>query len=113
MTKTKNLIRILIPLMIIAALLVYCWTIILTTELLATWRHYVGLLFFIGLLFLFLKNVALATVATGVYLLLATVNVLAITGRITTNWVGFGSVTTPPFQLLSFGLFIFFSYYLS
>ena len=97
---------ILIPLLLILALLIYCWTIILTTEILATWRHYLGLIFFILLAFLFFKNTTKIAIATGLYLLLATFNIFAITAEISTTWFRMWSISTPPFQLLSLGLFI-------
>ena len=83
MTKEKK--QILIPIIIVGLLLVYCWTTILTTDILATWRHYVGLILFIGLGLLFLKSVTKATIATGIYLLLATFNAITMTSEINTS----------------------------
>jgi hypothetical protein len=97
---------ILIPLVIIFTLIIYRWTIILTTDVLATWRHYLGLVFFILLAFLFFKSVSTIVIATGLYLLLATLDVFAITAAITISWFRIWFISTPPFQLLSFGLFI-------
>lgn len=107
MAKSKKLA--LIPLVLVAVLLAYCWTVILTTEILATWRHYVGLILFIGLITLFFKSIAKATVATGFYLLLGTFNVLALTAEINTSWFRIGPIETPPFQLLSLGLLVLYS----
>jgi hypothetical protein len=107
MKKEKKLL--LIPLVIIGILLAFCWTIILTSEILATWRHYVGLILFIGLMILFFKSIAKATVATGFYLLLGTFNVLALTAEINTSWFRIGPIETPPFQLLSLGLLVLYS----
>ena len=97
---------ILISLLLILALLIYCWAIILTTEILATWRHYLGLIFFILLAFLFFKSTTQIAIATGLYLLLATFNIFAITAEISITWFRIWSISTPPFQLLSLGLFI-------
>jgi hypothetical protein len=104
MTKEKKLL--LIPLIIIAVLLIYCWIIILTTGILATWRHYIGLGLFILIVFLFFKNLITATIGTGIYLLLATFNLLAMTTEITTSGIRIGGISTPGIQLLSLGLFI-------
>ena len=78
----------------------------MTTEILATWRHYVGLGFFVLLAFLFFRSIPTIVIATGLYLLLATLNVFAITAEITTSWLSIWLISTPPFQPLSFGLFI-------
>ena len=103
---TKQKILILIPLSLIIVILTYCWAVILTTEILATWRHYLGLIFFIAIIFLFFKNMVGVIVATGVYLLLATFNILAITPEMAVSWLRIGPIETPPVQLLSIGLFI-------
>jgi hypothetical protein len=60
------------------------------------------------LLILFFKDLCKAIIGLGVYLLLTTFNLVAITPAITTSWINFGSsgLTTPPVQLLSLGLFI-------
>ena len=104
MAKENKLI--LIPSILIGASLAYAWTIIITTELLATWKHYLGALFYIGIVTLFFKSVRNAIIATGVYLVLATFNLLAITSTITTNWITIGPVSTPPVQLLSLGILV-------
>jgi len=106
---TKRKIFLLIPLVIAAGLLIYCWTIILSTDTLATWRHYVGFGLFLILAFLYFKNLKLTIVGTGIYLLLATFNVLSMTAEISTSWLRIGPVETPPIQLLSLGLFILFA----
>ena len=104
MTREKKLI--FIPLLLILVLLTYCWTIILTTDILATWRHYLGLIFFVLLIFLFFRSATTILIATGLYLLLLTFNAFAITAEISTTWFRVRFISTPPFQLLSLGLFI-------
>ncbi len=106
---TRQKILVLIPLVIVAGLLIYCWTIILLTDTLATWRHYVGLGLFLILIFFYFKSYKLTAIGTGIYLLLATFNVLAMTAEINTSWLRIGPVETPPVQLLSLGLFILFA----
>ena len=106
MNKQKLLI--FIPLLLITGLLLYCWTVFIFTKTLATWRHYVGYLLFIPLVFLFFKSLPKVTVGLGIYLLLATFNLLSITPAITTTWLNIGSsrLHTPPVQVSSFGLFV-------
>jgi hypothetical protein len=101
---SKKKISFLIPFFLIAGLLLYCWTKILAGEYLATWRHYVGLLLFVGIALLFFKDFAKSVIGLGVFLLLATFNALAVTPAITTSWLNFGGLSTPPVQLLSLGI---------
>jgi cell division protein FtsW (lipid II flippase) len=98
-----------IPLTIVVGLLIYCWTIIISTDVLATWRHYVGLGLFLFLMFFFIQSFKLAAIGTGFYLLLATFNVLSITAETSTSWLRIGPIETPPIQLLSLGIFILFA----
>ncbi|HEY1113633.1 MAG TPA: hypothetical protein VGE66_08720 [Chitinophagaceae bacterium] len=108
MKKQKQLF--LISLLSLAGLLTYTWTVLLFTDPLATWRHYIGLMLFAVVLFLYTRNFAKAVVATGIYLILATCNLLALTPSITTTRFGLNigpdGLYTPPFQLLSLGIFI-------
>ena len=105
MNKQTKLI--LVPIIIIALMLLYCWVNILIGETIATWKHYVGLIMFALIVFFSVKNkIVIATLSTGVFLFLATFNLLALTPEIKTSWIGIGPITTPPIQLLSLGLFI-------
>lgn len=104
---TKKVKLLLIPLILILLFLIYCWIIILSTEILATWRHYLGLIFFIMLVVIFFTSVNRATIATGIYLLLASFNFLAITASIHTVGLTFSdSFSTPPIQPLCLVLFV-------
>jgi len=105
---TKKKILLLIPLIIIAGLLIYCWTTILFTNIIATWQHYVALGLFAVLVFLYFKSFTKTVIATGLYLLLATFNALSMTPEINTSWFRIGSIETPHFQLLSLGLLVLF-----
>ena len=105
----KNNWRIILPLLVITVLNIHCWTVILTTNILATWRQYLGLLLFLVLIAVFFKNRSTAIVGTGVYLLLATFNIVAITPEIKVGWFAIGPVSTPPLQMLS--LIIFAGYF--
>ena len=104
MDKKKT--PVLIPLIIVGGIILYCWTVIIATELLATWRHYLGLVLYLLLLVVLFKNFTYATIGLGVYLLFASFALLAITPSITTNWIRIGPVSTPPIHLLSAGIFI-------
>ncbi|MFT3702140.1 MAG: hypothetical protein QM802_07210 [Agriterribacter sp.] len=107
---TKQKIFLFIPLAIITGLLIYGWTIILSTDIVATWRHYVGLGLFLVLIFLYFQNFKWTIPGTGLYLLLATINLLSMTAEIKTSWITIGPVSTPPIQLLSLGLFVLFGF---
>ena len=100
----KRQILFLIPFLLVAAILLYCWTSILAGKFFAMWRHYVGLLLFVVIILLYFKDFTKAVVGLGVFLLLATFNVLAITPAVTTSWLNIGGLTTPPVQLMSLGL---------
>lgn len=107
MTKAKILI--FIPFLLTTGLVVNCWTNFLVTEAIATWRHYAGLLLFCPLYFLFLKSISQGTLGLGVYLLLATFNLIAFTPTIKTSWFTINTsnpISTPPVQLVSLGLFL-------
>jgi hypothetical protein len=99
-----------ISLIIIFCIIAYTWGVILFTDILATWRHYVGLILFIPLPWLLIKNVKLAIKATGIYLILGILNLLTLTPDIVGNTFGIGQgslqLSTPSFNLLSFGLFV-------
>jgi hypothetical protein len=86
--------------------MLYGWTVILTTDILATWRHYIGVVLFITLILLFFKSEKATILATGVFLLVATFNGLAMTAAIKTFYFGSSSNATPPIQMLSLGILI-------
>lgn len=104
----KQKIRVLVPLAVIAAMLVYCWATFLTTDLIASWRHYAGIILYLLTVLVFFRNLRWATFIVGVYLLLATFSLLGFTPAIETSWVSIGPVSTPPVQLFSLGLFVFY-----
>jgi hypothetical protein len=110
MTKSKKLF--LSILIIIAGILAYSWSIILFTEIEATWRHFLALILFIPLVLLFKNYFKKSVLFTGIYLILGTCNLLTLTPSETSNSYGLriGSmeVWTPTFQLYSFLLLILF-----
>ena len=105
---TKKRIQIFIPPFIIAGLIVYCWIKILSTDVVATWQHYLALGLFIVLVVFLVKSFKTAVVATGLYLMLATFAVLSLTPEVNTSWLTIGSIDTPHINILSFGLLILF-----
>lgn len=111
MPKRKK-IPFLIPVLIISALLVYTWIIFLVTDYVARVPHYLGLILFIPVLYCWYidKSLTKPIIATGIYLLLATANLLAIEPAIKTSSYGIklGSleICTPTFNGLSFLLFV-------
>jgi hypothetical protein len=109
---TKKKILFVIPIIIIGGLLIYSWILFLFTDAVPTWRHYLALLLFIVLILLFVKDSKKANLGIGLYLILCTFNLLALTPSVTTNAYGIdlGSLKlwTPNFQLLSFGLLLLF-----
>jgi hypothetical protein len=110
MNKQKTLA--LIPITLIAALLVYTSSIILFTNINASWMHYVGLLLFLALPYPQFKNIKIGLFATGIYLILGTINLLSLTPSIITSTFGLrvGSIALwiPSFQPLPFGLLVFY-----
>lgn len=107
--NSKRLILAFIPLIIIAGLLIYNWSIILFANTLAVWRHYVGLLLFLPVPYLIFKKFKLGLFGTGIYLLLGTFNLLALTPAIDTIAFGFGGHMTPGFQPLPLGIFVLYA----
>lgn len=100
----------LTPLIIVTGLLIYTWSIIIFTDIVAVWRHYVGLSLFLPLPYLLFKNFKTGLFATGIYLVLGTFNLFSVTPSITTSIFGLKIVSidlsTPPLQLLTLGLLI-------
>lgn len=105
---SKQKVLAFIPLVIAAGLLLYTWSIIIFTEIEATWKHYIALLLFLTLLYLQFKNFKLGLFATGIFLILGTCNLFNLTPSNLTNsyYIRLGSLEmwTPSFQPLSFGL---------
>ena len=107
----KQKVLLLIPLAIIAGILLYTWTTILFTGIVATWRHYMATIPLLVLIFRFFKKTNIALPGIIFYLILGTCNLLTLTIEVSTISygvkIGSVSISTPPFQLLSFSLLIF------
>ncbi len=99
-------------LLIVGGLLIYTWATILFTEIVATWKHYFGLLLFLPLPFLYLRNFRIALFAAGFYFLLGTFNLFSLTPSTVTDSFGFKvgtlQIGTPDFQPLLLGLLTFY-----
>jgi len=110
--EKKQKIFLLIPLGIIAGLIIYSWISFLVTDMKPTWRHYSALVLFAVLVYLYFKSFTKIVIATGLYLLLATLNASSMTPEIITGWsrlgTPFGSIETPHFQILSLMLLVLF-----
>jgi hypothetical protein len=109
---TRKKILLIIPLAIVCGLLIYTWAVILFTDIIATWRHYVALILFATVLYLFFKSFKKAVVATGIFLIAGTCNLLTLTPSVISNSYGIKiaslQISTPTFQLLSFGILVLF-----
>ena len=105
---TKQKILLLIPLIIIAGLLIYSFTIFINTGYILTWRHDLAFGLFLVLITLFFKKFRIAVVATGLYLIIGTCNLLTMTQEVRTSWFTIFSLETPHINLLSLGLFCFY-----
>ena len=84
--KLKRKIFLLIPIAVIAAYIIYTWSVILFINHWATWRHYIGLILFIALIYLLIRSFKQAAVATGIYLIIGTLNLLTITSNVLLAW---------------------------
>jgi len=103
---TKQRILLLIPLSLTAIELIYSWTIILSFNIIAEWRQYLGLGLFILVAYLFFKKIVTCTLLLGVYLLLASFNLVVINSEIFAAGIKIGPIYTPSVHPLSLGLFI-------
>jgi hypothetical protein len=109
---TKQKILLFIPLLINGGLLNYTWSCILFVHDVAQWQHYVATVLFIIPAVMFSRNFKLSVLATGCFLVLGSINLLALTPWIETSsfWIEIKPVKigTPKLQLLSFLLLILF-----
>ena len=104
--EKKQKFLLLIPLGIITCLIIYSWVSFLLTDMTPTRRHNLTLGLFAVLVYLYLNSFTKTIIATGLYLLLATLNALSMTPERITGWSRFGSIETPHFQILSLTLLV-------
>jgi hypothetical protein len=111
----KGKILFFIPFTILTISMIYCWGYLILTNSHPYFANYTGLLFFLPLLYFLFKDKKLkkAIVLTGVYLLLATINLVSFLPFQTTS---FFNLTTGSFdiswsgKLNLFALFLFIIY---
>ena len=109
----KQKLRLTILLLCVGFLLSFCWIKIWSTEIVATRQHYWGLVLFFILIFLSLFWIKWATVAMGIYLLLATFAFISLTPSIKTFYIRFGSLELIDINILSVSLFILYLLFFS
>jgi hypothetical protein len=104
----KKIILTAIVLAIISWFLIKAWITILSENYIVKWQHLTGLLFFLPLPILLLKNYKAAVLGTGIYLVLGFLRLLSLTAGITTSSITIAGLETPGFNWLSLGLFVLF-----
>jgi hypothetical protein len=111
MNKQKTLA--LIPLVLVAGLLIYTWTILLFTDAVAIWMHYVALLLFLPLAWLHFKNFKMGLLFTAIYLILGAINLFSLTPAVITSSyglrIGEAELWSPTFQPISIVLLILYA----
>ena len=95
-----------IPFLIISLVVLYTWFEIITTEYIATWRHYVALALVAINAVLYFVRYKPAVLLTGLILILATFNLLAFFTIIQTSGLTIMGVSTPEIQLKSLLLLV-------
>ncbi len=109
----KEQILILIPLITIAGILIYTWTVIFFNDDIAAWQHYAGIILFSVLVFFFFKDYQKSIIATGISLILGVCNLFTLTPSV--SWVSYAirigslKISTPSFQPLSLGLLVLYT----
>jgi hypothetical protein len=88
-TKKRKLLF-FIPFSILTISLIYSWYTFIFTDNIAVFSHYLGLLFFLPVIYFLYKDKSLkkAIVLTGVYLILATINLFSFMPFVITSSFG-------------------------
>lgn len=106
---SKKLIN-LIPFGLICLILIYTWYIILSTDIIATWRHWLALSLALVNLVVYYFRFLFGLIFTGAFLLLACFSLLSIfPERICTSYflkLGETEISTPGIDGKSFWLFL-------
>ena len=98
-------ILLLVPLIVIAGQLIFCWWTIFSTDFIAVTKHYIGLIFSLTLLIFCLQGFTKALLVTGIFLLLGMTNLFSLTPPIISEQFRIGPMKMPPFQPFSTGVF--------
>ena len=103
-----------IPFSILTITLIYSWYTFIFTDNIAVFSHYLGLLFFLPVIYFLYKDKSLkkAIVLTGVYLILATINLLSFIPFVMTSSFGIsiGSINIWSPSLNGFALLLLILY---
>ena len=102
-------IRILIPFLLTAILLIYCWITLLSYNYIPSWKHYTALSLFLLLIPFALKNLKFIVVPLGFFLFLASFHIISLSYNHSVIWFGSNSPYMPRLQLLSFGFFVLYA----
>ncbi len=108
-TILKRKILLLLPLAVIASFIIYTWCVIMSGNIIATWRHYIGLVLLIVVIYILARSFTTGVVATGVYLIIGLLNLLTITPDVITAFfirIGSLEIHTPLFQPKLFLIFL-------
>ncbi len=100
MTKKQKLIG-SIPFLIACGIALFTWFEIMTTEYVATWRHYTALILIIVNAVVYFVWYRPAVLLTGIILALATFKMLSFFTVIQTSYLRIVGITTPEIQLKS------------
>ena len=106
----KEKILFFIPFSILTISLIYSWYTFIFTDNVAVFSHYLGLLLFLPVIYFLFKDKTLkkAIVLTGVYLIIATINLVSFLPFVSTSSFGIkiGSVDIWSPSLNPFGLLL-------
>jgi hypothetical protein len=102
----KKKILIFIPILIIAIVLIFTWSDFIGGYYLARMKHYAGLVLFLIVSILFFIDSKIALVGTGIFLLCATINLIAITTAVSVFTINIFPLSFLPIQPLSFGILV-------
>ena len=110
----KRKVLFFIPFSILTIVLIYSWYTFIFTDNIAAFSHYLGLLFFLPIIYFLYKGKTLkkAIVLTGVYLILATINLFSFMPFIMTSSFGIsiGSIDIWSTSLNGFALLLLILY---
>lgn len=108
----KNKLIQVTPTLILAGVLTYTWYIITTTDYVATIKHQIGLVALSAIIVFYFFKFKYGILSTGVYLVLATFNVIAIFPiTVSSSYfikIGGTKISTPPIQWKAVLLLIIF-----
>lgn len=99
-------VRILIPFILTSLVLFYCWSTLLVNNYIPDWKHYSALFLFAILILLSVRSFYKVLVPLGVFLILASLNIISLSYNKATFFFGPDNSFNLHFQLMSIGIFI-------